>query len=159
MLDHVCANVLSRCTYDNVCSRHAYDVYSSEFVWYYLSRPVIGFVRMKMKKIHKCDTRHSYACHVRAWQEAFIWVTLLIHMCDMTHAQVWHEAFICVTFICIGVSLRVHHKSVGVCSKNSLSLSLYMRTIKQGWHDSFRFVTWLIYRWMAKDSAHIHIHI
>jgi len=60
--------------------------------------------------IHMCDMTHSYVRH-----DSFICVTWLIHMCDMTHSYVWHDSFICATWL------------------------IYV------WHDSFIRVTWLIH--------------
>jgi len=38
--------------------------------------------------IHMCDMTHSYE-----WHDSFICVTRLIHMCAMTHSYVWHDTF------------------------------------------------------------------
>ena len=56
-----------------------------------------------------CDMTHSYV-----WQNSFICVTWLIHMCDMTRyicvtwliIYVWHDSFTCVTWLIIHVLPR-----------------------------------------------------
>jgi len=40
------------------------------------------------------------------WHDSFIYVTCLIHTCDMTHSYMWHASFICVTYIYPGTSRR-----------------------------------------------------
>ena len=72
----------------------------------------------------------EFKFHVR--HDAFICVTWLIHMRDMTHSYVWHDAFICVTW-------RIH-----MCDM----------THSYVWHDSFIFVTWLIH---MRDMTHSYI--
>ena len=39
-------------------------------------------------------TRYVYVFH-----DSSIWLTWLIHMCDMTHSYVWHDSFIWVTWL------------------------------------------------------------
>ena len=38
--------------------------------------------------IHTCEMMHSYVCH-----DFFIHMTWLIHVCDMTYSCVWHDDF------------------------------------------------------------------
>ena len=42
--------------------------------------------------IHMCDMTHPYV-----WYDSSICVIWLIHMCDMTHPYVWYDSSICVT--------------------------------------------------------------
>ena len=72
---------------------------------------------------------HSYV-----WNDSFICVSWLIHMCDMTHSYVWHDSFICVSWL-------IHV-----------------------WHDSFICVTWLIHmcdmtHWRIIVCQHISWHV
>jgi len=76
---------------------------------------------------------------VWCWHDSFIWITWLIHLCDMTHScvtlldhmcamthsYVLHDSFICVT-------LPMH-----MCDVPHLHV----------WFDSFMCVTWLIDMW------------
>jgi len=65
---------------------------------------------------HTCGATRAYACHdaficvtwlirmwdmtcLYVWNVSFICVTSLIQMCDMTCSYVWHVSFICVTFL------------------------------------------------------------
>jgi len=44
-----------------------------------------------------CMNSHSYM-----WHDSFIYVTWLIHICNMTHSYMWHDSFICHTWIHTG---------------------------------------------------------
>jgi len=57
------------------------------------------------------------------WQDSFICVTWLVHMCDMTHAYVWHDSFMCLTWL------------VPKCDMTNSYV----------WHDSCICVTWIIH--------------
>jgi len=48
--------------------------------------------------IHTCDMPHSYMCDmlIHMWHASFIRVTGLIHICDMPHSYMWHASFIYV---------------------------------------------------------------
>jgi len=77
---------------------------------------------------------YSFICVTWPWHNAFIWVTLLmvmcdisrsylkrqwqIHMCDMTHSYVWHDSFI------------------HMCDMTHWYV----------WHDAFISVTWSVNR-------------
>ena len=70
-----------------------------------------------------------------SWHDAFICVTWLIHMCDMTHLFIWHDSFLCVTWL-----IHVWHDTFAcatrlICMRDMTHL--HMR------HDSFAYVTWL----------------
>jgi len=68
--------------------------------------------------IHLCGMTHPYA-----WKASFIWVTWLIHVRVMTHSYVWHDSSMCVTWL------------IHMCDM----------THPCAWHDSFICVTWLIH--------------
>jgi len=72
------------------------------------------------------------SCHTYVWHDSFIYVTWLIHVCDMTHSHVWHDSFICVTW-------RIHVGGV---------------THSYVWHDSFICVTWRI---LMSDMTHSYV--
>jgi len=92
---------------------------------------------------HTCELTHSYVCvtwrtglcdvtHSYMWHDAFMCVSLHIHICDMTpaspvrdmtHLYMWHDAFIHVTW-------RIH-----ICDVTHL----YM------WQDAFIHGTWRIH--------------
>jgi len=86
--------------------------------------------------IHICDMTYSYM-----WHASFIYVTWLIHICDMTHLYMWHDSFIYVTWL----------------------IHTYDMTHSYMWHDSFIYVTWLSYGWsihmcaMILDGILIHM--
>jgi len=44
--------------------------------------------------VHMCDMTRSYV-----WHDSFICVTWLIRMCDMTHSYIWHDSIICATWL------------------------------------------------------------
>jgi len=76
---------------------------------------------------------HSYV-----WHDSFIYVTWLIHMCDMTRSYVWHDSFIYVTWL------------IHMCDMTHSYL----------WHDSSIYVTWLIHicatiRWHRDSSIYV----
>jgi len=52
-----------------------------------------------------------------------IYVTWLIHVCDMTHICMWHDSSIYVTWL------------IHICEITHICM----------WHDSYMYVTWLIY--------------
>ena len=65
------------------------------------------------------------------WHDSFIYVTLLLHICDMTHSYVWHDSFIYVTWLIHICDITHSRACLWVCE--------YM------WHDSFIYVTWVIH--------------
>jgi len=82
------------------------------------------------------------AAHSYVWHNAFICVTWLIHMCDMTHSYVWHDSFICVTWL-------IHH----VMTLNSFCVT-WLFTVASS-SCAFICVTWLIH--VRLFELHIHI--
>ena len=70
--------------------------------------------------IHVCDMTHSW--YVRHDSFSFTCVTRLIDACDMTHSCVWHDSSICVTWL------------IHVCDLTRLCV----------WQDSSLSATWLI---------------
>ena len=84
------------------------------------------------------------------WHDAFICVTWLIYLCDITHSHVWHGSLMCATriqmsdmthsFTCvIWIYLRVWHDSF---------------TISHMWHAAFIGATCLIH---TCDMTHSHV--
>jgi len=69
------------------------------------------------------DMTHSYV-----WQDSFVFVTGLIHMCNMTHSYGWHDSFICVTWL-IHMCDRTHpHSHTGwQKDKECLKLKISLR--------------------------------
>jgi len=68
------------------------------------------------------------------WHDWFVYVTWLIHTCDMTHSYVWHDSFLCVTWL-------IH--------------IVYM-TYSYVWRDSFICVAWLIHMCDMSHSCVLH---
>jgi len=74
---------------------------------------------------HMNASCHACVLHIHVWHDAFICVTWLIHMCDVTHSYVRHDSLIYITHTCD-------------------------KTHSYEWHDSFIRETWLIHTW--RDS-------
>ena len=90
--------------------------------------------------IHTCDMTHSYM-----WHDSFIYATWLIHTCDMTHSYMWHDSFIYVTWlihICDMTHSYVWHDSF-VCA--TWPIHMCDMTHWYVWHDSCVCVTWLMH--------------
>jgi len=63
---------------------------------------------------HECDMTHTknviWRAQLWTWRDTFIWqhdrcydafirLTLLIHVCETTHPHVWHDSFICAAWL------------------------------------------------------------
>ena len=72
----------------------------------------------------------SLRIHGRIRHDWFIFVTWLIHVCDMTHSCVWHDSFIYVTwriYVCDVTHSRVWHDSL-ICKPDpSMCVPEYAR--------------------------------
>ena len=80
--------------------------------------------------IHVCDMTHSCV-----WHDSFMYVTWLIQICDMTHSCVWHDSFMYVT--------RLIH----VCDMTHSCMwhDSFVYT-DQPHHDSLIYETWLLHK-------------
>ena len=125
-------------------SRHAYE-WVILHVWIYSNMPHAASHMRQAKShvrldsfiwvtwlIHTCDMTQFYERH-----DSFVYVTCriicakwLIHMCDMTHSYVWHDSFICETWL-------IHTWDI---------------THSEVCHASFIRVSWLIHRWVVTHS-------
>ena len=108
------------------------------------------------------DMTHSYMWHasligeiclirIYVWQDSFICVTWLFHMCDMNLSYAWHDSFICVTWlihVCDMTYSCVWHDS-SICVRWLIHMCdmthSYAMTHSYVWHDSFICVTWLVH--------------
>ena len=92
---------------------------------------------------HTCDITH-------AWHDAWICVTWLIRMCDMSHWYVWHDSLTCVTWLVDCVTwlsdmcvMRLTH----ICNQTFF--------FDLG-NVSLACVTWLIHMWKVTYSHVCH---
>jgi len=92
--------------------------------------------------VHVCDITHSYV-----WHDSFICVTWLIHMCDVTHAYVGHESFIYVTELGLIHMWDMTHSYVRHDSFICETWLIHTR------HDSFICVTWLVRTWQGVSGS------
>ena len=70
--------------------------------------------------IHICDMTHGYMEH--KWYTHMAW---LIHICDMTHKCMRHDSYMYVTWL------------IHICDMIHTCI----------WHDSNMYVTWLVHMW------------
>ena len=91
--------------------------------------------------IHMCDMTPSCVCN-----DSFGCVTWLIHMCDMTHSYVRHDQFVCVTWLytCVATDSYVWYDSF--LRQHDSSLCLFCSSLffvsPHPWHESFLCATW-----------------
>jgi len=78
------------------------------------------------------------------WHDAFIRVTWLIHMCDMTHSDVWHDSSRCVTWL-IQMCDMTHSYVTWLIRMSHMThfirdmTHIYVTWLIHMWHDSFIF--------------------
>jgi len=99
--------------------------------------------------IHPCDMTHSYI-----WYDSFICVAWLIYICDMTDSYVWNDWFIYVTWlihIWDMTHLYVWHDSF---IHVTWLIHICDMTYSCMWHDSFIYVTWLL---LMSDRIQLHL--
>jgi len=92
--------------------------------------------------VHTCDMPCSYV-----WHDSFInwydgWLMSCPAMCDMTRLYVWHDSFTRVTwFVYELVRWLTHFVSCNVWYDSFICVDMTCLSV---WHGSFTCVTWLV---------------
>jgi len=85
---------------------------------------VYVFVCVRVVNLSVSVCLYIYCCHLSCalfmWHDSFIWVSWLIHTCDLASSYVWHDSFICVTWLIQG--------TVGL---NNLKNTAYINVVVQ----------------------------
>jgi len=108
--------------------------------------------------IHMCDITHSYVHY-----DSFTYV-LIICMCDMTHWYVWHDSFICV-LMCVTwlIYMCPYHSYVRHNSfKKWMNYVAHMNDHVMG-GSSYEWVTshmWIIHNeWVVCKMTHSYVSL